>query len=101
MDANRTRKEFVADKVLQMVWDRVYVGEGGGRGHLPTDNEVQLRQLPRELHPGRHEAREGQGRARGGLRAQAGRGIILFNFSSFSIGSFEFETVRPYLWRPL
>ena len=28
-----------------------------------ADDEVQLRQLPRELHPGRHEAREGQERA--------------------------------------
>lgn len=44
-----------------------------GRGRLPPDDEVELRQLPRELHPGRHEAREGQGRARGCLRAHAGR----------------------------
>lgn len=27
MDANRTRKDFVADEVLQMVWDRVYAGK--------------------------------------------------------------------------
>ena len=27
MDANRTRKDFVADEVLQMVWDRVYEGK--------------------------------------------------------------------------
>lgn len=26
MDANRTRKDFVADEVLQMVWVRVYEG---------------------------------------------------------------------------
>lgn len=32
----------------------------------------RLRQLPRELQPGRHEAREGHGRARGGLRAPLG-----------------------------
>ena len=31
----------------------------------------------RELHLGRHEAREGQGRARGGLRAHAGRAGVL------------------------
>ena len=47
------------------------------RGRLPPDDEVQLRQLPRELHPGRHEAREGQGRTRGGLRAHAGRAGVL------------------------
>lgn len=27
MDANRTRKDFVADEVLQMVWDRVCKGK--------------------------------------------------------------------------
>ena len=27
VDANRTRKGFVADEVLQMVWDRVYEGK--------------------------------------------------------------------------
>ena len=27
VDANRTRKDFVADEVLQMVWDRVYAGK--------------------------------------------------------------------------
>ena len=26
-EANRTRKDFVADEVLQMVWDRVYEGK--------------------------------------------------------------------------
>lgn len=30
--------------------------EAGG-GRVPPDHEVQLRQLPRELHPGHHEAR--------------------------------------------
>ena len=40
-----------------------------GRGLVPPDDEVQLQQLPREFHPGRHEAREGKGRTRGGLRA--------------------------------
>ena len=51
--------------------------EIGERGRLQRDDEVQLRQLPSELHPGRHEAREGQGRARGGLRAHAGRAGVL------------------------
>lgn len=27
VEANRTRKNFVADEVLQMVWDRVYAGK--------------------------------------------------------------------------
>ena len=26
-DANRTRKDFVADEVLQMIWGRVYAGK--------------------------------------------------------------------------
>lgn len=31
-----------------------------GRGRVPSGDEVELRQLPRELHPERHEAREGK-----------------------------------------
>ena len=27
VDANRTRKDFVADEALQMVWDKVYEGK--------------------------------------------------------------------------
>ena len=50
----------------------------GGRGRLQCDDEVELQQFPRELHPGCHEAREGQGHARGGLRAHAGRAGVLW-----------------------
>ena len=42
VDANRTRKDFVADEVLQMVWDRVYAGKGeAGCGRVPPDDEVE------------------------------------------------------------
>ena len=39
---------------------------------LATNASRMLRQLPRELHPVTHEAREGKGRARGGLRRTLG-----------------------------
>lgn len=61
VDANRTRKDFVPDVVLQMVWDRVCAGKPTpvvGVYRLP--NPTELRQLPRELQPGRHEAHEGE-----------------------------------------
>lgn len=44
---------------------------------LPPRDEEQLRQLPRELHPRNHEAREGQGRPRRGVRAHSGRARLL------------------------
>ena len=78
VDANRTRKDFVADEVLQMAWDMVYEGKKKtSRRRVSPDCEVEQRQLPREPHPGRHEARRSQGRARGGLRAHARRAGIL------------------------
>ena len=43
----------------------------------------------RELHPGRHEAREGQGRARGGLRAHAGRAGVLRLRGDHGLESFK------------
>ena len=73
VDANRTRKDFVADEVIQRV-----IGAGvrrdaaPARGRVPADDEERQRQLPRELHPGHHEAREGQGDTGAGVRADAG-----------------------------
>lgn len=55
----------------------------GGRGRLQCDDEVELQQFPRELHPGCHEAREGQGHARGGLRAHAGRYSYVVQLKQF------------------
>lgn len=57
----------MADEVLQMVWDRVYEGK-----EKPVVGVYRLTMKSnsdnfRALYPGRHEVREGQGRARGGL----------------------------------
>ena len=69
--SNRTRKDLVADEVLRRVNDLVYAGaRRPGRGRLPPHHEDGLRQLPRELRPGHHEARQGQGRSRARLRAR-------------------------------
>ena len=47
----------------------MYAGKGeAGRGRVPPDDEVQLRQLPRELHPERHEAREGKAYVKRAIR---------------------------------
>lgn len=43
--------------------------EEAGRWRVSFDHEVEQRQLPGELYPGRHEACRGQGRVYGGLRA--------------------------------
>ncbi len=42
-----------------------------GRGRVPPDDDVQLRQLLLEFHPVSHEAHEGQGRSHGGLQAHS------------------------------
>lgn len=54
---------------MSLVWVR--------SGRLQAHHEEQLRQLPRELHAGRHEAREGQGHPRRGVRAHARRPRLL------------------------
>lgn len=47
------------------------------RGRPPPDDEIQLRQLPRELHPGRHEAVKAKGVQYGRLQSHAGRAGVL------------------------
>ena len=39
-----------------------------GRGRVPSGDEVELRQLPRELDPGCHEAREGKAYVKRAIR---------------------------------
>ena len=56
-------KEGPADKVAAIK---------GPKAHVSV-RHLKDCQLPRDLHPGRHEAREDKERARGGLRAHAGR----------------------------
>lgn len=71
-----------------------------GRGRVPPDDEVQLRQLPRELHPGRHEAREGEGRARGGLRAYAGRAGVFGSEVTHDLEAFKagYDVIMANRW---
>lgn len=61
---------------VDSVRPQVYKQRESGRGRVPTDDAIQPDNFC-ALHPGRHEAREGQGRARGGLRAHAGRAGVL------------------------
>ena len=58
VDASRTRKDFIADEVFQPVWERVYESKPKPVvGVCRLAMASQRRQLPRWLHPGRHEAR--------------------------------------------
>ena len=67
--SNRTRKDHVADEVPSASTSRVLPARVAPRvGRLSTHDEERLGQ-PCEAPSGHHEAREGQGRARGGLRA--------------------------------
>ena len=65
VDANRTRKDFLADRILAQ--------EPAGGRHLPAGDEGGVRQFPPQLGPGDHEADQGQGGRGHGLRAAAGR----------------------------
>lgn len=48
----RGRRGAADDLGLRFHWQAE-----AGRGRLPPDDEIELRQLPRDLHPGHHEAR--------------------------------------------
>ena len=57
VEANRTRKDFVADEIL----DRGIRHQQSHRRHLPTHHEIRLRQLPPICHSRCDEATQSQG----------------------------------------
>ena len=64
-DASRTRKDFVADEVPQR--GRPVRQEKAGPGVYRLTMKLNSDNFMVKLHPGRHEVRQGQGRACGGL----------------------------------
>ena len=66
VESNRTRKDYIADAVLQKAG---YYNDNS----VPSDHEVELRQLPSVGHPGHHETHQGQGCRSDYLRAHTRR----------------------------
>ena len=100
VESNRTRKDFVADEVLRRVNRLVYSGVeapvvGVYRLTMKTGSDNF-----RELRPGHHEARQGQGRAGRRLRAHARRPRLLRERGDARPGRLQVP-LRPHNRQPL